>query len=79
MTREERSRSPGENRLLALAYLKKHGPSTCSNLGDYLYNRYHKKPQSFARPAGKLLQRLKRDGLVRCHFDGDHFLWSLTR
>jgi hypothetical protein len=59
-----------------LVYLRQHGPQTCSNLGAALWGNNHRKPQSFARPAGKILHKLLRAGLVRKIHDPYHILWQ---
>ena len=54
-------------------------PRTCSEIGSLLWGRPHRKPQAFARPGGRLLHRMKREGLVTQYYDGRHFfLWRLT-
>ncbi len=62
----------------AVVHLKK-GPRTCSELGSMLWGNGYKKPQSYARPAGKLLHKMERDGLVYSYFDKfhQHFMWKL--
>lgn len=80
-----RKRTPGENRLLALGYLKRHGPMTASNLGDMLWCGRGKlddppmrKPQAFARPAANLLKKLEADNLVRWRYEpGGRRVWSV--
>lgn len=37
---------------------------TCSELGEYLYSDGHRKPQCYARPAGKVIKRLLAMGYV---------------
>jgi hypothetical protein len=55
-------------------------PDTASNLGADLWYRNGRKPQSYARPAGALLHRLSRRGLVarRESGDGIHTHWYIT-
>jgi hypothetical protein len=64
----------------AALYHLKIGPMTCSNLGVQLWGNGHRKPQSYARPAGKLLRHMQYLGLVRTYFDKfhQHFVWALT-
>jgi hypothetical protein len=67
-----------ETILKAIEQLQK-SPKTCSNLGVMLWGKAHRKPQSYARPAGRLLHEMKRRGLVVQYYDGRHFfLWKLT-
>jgi hypothetical protein len=40
------------------------GPKSCTEIGEELWSKRSCNRQSFARPAGKLLHRLKRLGLV---------------
>lgn len=53
---------------------------TCSNLGVSMWGNGMRMPQSYARPAGKLLHRMKREGLVEQYYSkfDQHFLWKLT-
>ena len=46
----------------ALAYLR--SPRTCSELGAHLWGTAARNPQAYARPAGRLLNRLAARGLV---------------
>ena len=53
----------------ALAIIVKRGPISCANLGDALWygkteRRYGNCSCPFARPAGKVVARLRRLGLV---------------
>lgn len=62
----------------AAAYLLRGGPMTCSGVGAQLWGRQHRKPQAYARPAGKLLRFMARMGVVEQKFDGSHFFeWHL--
>ena len=54
------------------------GPVTCSSLGAYLWGKSCRVPQSYARPAGKLLYQMERLGIARCSMEGRHFVWRLT-
>lgn len=54
--------SPIERR--AIKILRKRGPMTASNLGAELWGTASRKPQAYARPAGRLLKRLRDAGLV---------------
>lgn len=55
------------------------GPMTCSNLGSLLWGKF-RKPQAYARPAGRVLRALERLGYVRTYFDdfNRHFMWEPT-
>lgn len=55
------------------------GPRTCSELGSLLWGRMSRTPQSYARPAGRLLYRLLRRGLVVRYYREPHFVWALAR
>lgn len=61
----------------AAAYHLKGVPMTASNLGEMLWGRQARMPQHYARPAGKLLQEMKRIGVVTDSFDKYHHLWKL--
>lgn len=63
----------------AAMYHLKCGPMTCTQLGSMLWGKGHRKHQVYARPGGRLLHQMKRQGLVEQYFDGKHFfLWKLT-
>lgn len=68
-----------EMAIRAAIYHLKSGPITCSNLGAQMWGNGYKKPQSFARPAGKLLREMERRGMVHSYFDDfhRHFMWRL--
>jgi len=66
-----------EDRVRAL--LRQHGPQTASFIGDQLWGRKGRKPQAFARPAGKLLQLLESQGLVRRLERGKLVLWEVMQ
>jgi hypothetical protein len=65
-----------------LKYLKEHPNQTCSSLGASLWRHGYqggRKPQAYARPAGKVLRRLERLGLVLYKYrKHGSFLWCLT-
>ena len=53
----------------ALKILKR--PQRCSWLGEKLWGKMYRDRQHYCRPAGKLIQRLARRGLVReVYIDG---------
>lgn len=63
----------------ALEALKR-GPMTCANLGSELWGANRRGGNCscpWARPAGKLLHRLERRGLVRRIRDPHYALWGL--
>lgn len=55
----------------ALAIIKQHGPLSCTVLGDHLFadSERRAKRQSWARPAGKVIARLVKAGLVHRDFN----------
>jgi len=55
-----------ETDIKALRLLKE--PLTCTELGEQMWTgaRQNSPRQTYARPAGKVIQRLKRAKLVRC-------------
>lgn len=65
----------------AAIYHLKAGPSSCSNLGIHLWGKSdsNRKPQAFARPAGKLLHAMKQKGMVETYFDATQgrSMWRL--
>lgn len=56
------------------------GNMTCTEVGETMWGRRGKGRQSYARPAGKVLHRLKRLGKVVCTFDParDRHTWKLA-
>jgi hypothetical protein len=74
----ERALGLGEADKRALAILRRGGAMTCARLGEALWGRTGKGNCScpWARPAGKLLHRLRRLGLVRREATEHHTLWS---
>lgn len=75
--------SPSEK--LILQAMEKLGPSAASWIGMEAWaERGHisdSRVAAWARPAGAVLHRLKRQGLVKCRWDDFHkaWLWSRTR
>ena len=69
-----------EMAIRAAIYYLKNGSMTCTNLGVQLWGKHYRNPQSYARPAGKLLHIMKRMGLVETFYDksDEHFHWRLT-
>lgn len=65
------------NARAVLDYLQRCGPSGASvgHVGDAIWGRVHRKPQHYARPAGRLLHWMKRRGLVQCPLNSDGFFW----
>jgi hypothetical protein len=63
---------------LAMQHLRER-ELTCSQLGDIIWGRPARNPQSYARPAGRLLLRIQREGLVTSRQDGRLRLWQATR
>jgi hypothetical protein len=60
----------------ALAVLRNYGGCSCSNLGAELYGEgRRRKPQAYARPAGKLLKKMAAQGLVRREPRGGRSIW----
>ena len=64
--------------LRLLAY---NGEMTASQLGSLIWGREARNPQSYARPAGRVLARMQKQGLVTCRVreDGKLRLWQATR
>lgn len=48
----------------AIEYLIQHPGSSTSDVGAHLWSSKYKKPQSFARPAGRLLHALAHNSYV---------------
>lgn len=69
-----------EMAISAAMYHLKSGSMTCSTLGALLWGKKHRNPQSYARPAGKLLHLMKRKGIVNTYFDRfyNKFMWKLV-
>jgi predicted transcriptional regulator len=68
--------SPIEERAVAIL-IRMRGECTASTLGEELWARKHScGPAAYARPAGRLLRRLQRRGLVSCQCDGTHYRWK---
>ena len=64
----------------AVAMLRQHGPSTCSQLGEYLWGRSGKSGSApYARAAGRVLHRLERAGRVAKIYDHHRTLWSAKK
>lgn len=63
-----------ETRVLSL--LKK-GPRTCTEVGSELWGTEYRKPQSYARPAGKVLARLVKAGHVKSEFQGHRLVYYM--
>lgn len=60
----------------ALAIIVKRGPISCANLGDELWNRRRSAGNCscpYARPAGKVVKRLRELGLVEPEFRGHKY------
>ena len=53
-------------------------PETASNLGARLWGTKFRKPQSYARPAGKLLHYLRRLNLAMFYYVGPRTIWRAT-
>jgi hypothetical protein len=68
----------GEADQRALAILRERGPLPCSQLGEALWGRRGAGNCScpWARPAGRLLHRLLKLGLVHRTHDAHFTLWS---
>lgn len=47
-----------------LAIMRSEGPCRCAYLGMQAWQKNGRKPQSYARPAGKVLRRMERKGWV---------------
>jgi len=56
------------------------GPLPTGTVGSELWQQRdrHRMPQHYARPAGKLLRRLERRGLVTWGENYRHWVWKLT-
>ena len=52
------------------------GPATCATIGEQLWGTAWSSPQSYCRPAGKVLRRLAGRGLVRRIADPHRVLWE---
>jgi len=64
---------------LALKHLRER-ELTCSELGEIIWGRPTRNPQSYARPAGALLKRLEKVGLVKWRRDWRGAkVWFATR
>ena len=66
-----------EIELRAIALLRKHGPMTCATLGSLLWPEIRRGNCScpMARPAGSLLHRLRKRGLVERRPEEHHIMW----
>ena len=64
------------NETRALELLKKWGPMTCATLGSRLWGKQYRKPQSYCLPAGRLLRRMVRMGLVKRTLMEHHIEWT---
>ncbi len=63
----------------ALAYMKRYDwPVSCTEVGEALYCAGHRTRQAYARPGGRLLHMLKREGLVIEVHVAQRFRWVLT-
>jgi hypothetical protein len=64
----------------ALDLIRKHGPQTCTEIGCCLWGGGMIDPQCHALPAGRLMRRMERRGLVVRSFDirCKHFVWGLA-
>lgn len=74
MTISRNAYNPTERQLQALRILAKSGPWSPGHLGARLWSTGERQPQHYARPAGRLLWQLERQGLVRWTKDG----WCIT-
>ena len=54
-------------------------PISCAVLGDRLWGRCARQPQHWCRPAGRVLRRMERAGLVRQVRVGRRWLWQAVR
>jgi hypothetical protein len=64
---------------LAMQHLRER-ELTCSQLGDIIWGRPARNPQAYARPAGALLKRLEKVGLVKWRRDSRGArVWFATR
>lgn len=70
-----------EDRVLAILRDMPDTEWTASTIGAHLWGKRSRAPQSFARPAGKLLRLLERQGKVEWyeHEDGILRYWRLTK
>jgi hypothetical protein len=66
-----------ETEMVILAHLRKRGPMTCTEIGEELWGGKRKR-QTYARPAGRALHRLKRKGLVRETIFRGHHHWIIN-
>ena len=64
-----------------LRMLLKRGPLSCTEIGETLWGetcQSNPNRQAFARPAGKVVRRLRRDGLVAIGWAERRCVWRIT-
>lgn len=63
----------------ACGLLRRAGPMSTVTLAANLWEKHGRQPQHFARSAGRLMHRLRRQGCVRqlCGFTGS--MWDFVR
>jgi len=62
-----------EQQVLALLT---HGPKTCTEVGSELWGTEYRNPQSYARPAGKVLRRLAEAGKVQAVLENRRWVYK---
>lgn len=83
MAEAERLQGAGLMRVLSqveqsmLAMLKR-GPRSCTDIGSDLWGTDARMPQAYARPAGRVLARLRDEGLVEQVLERRRFVYRLT-
>lgn len=72
----------------AIRFLQAQGPLTCGRLGWLLWGDTTSCPgrgegshreNKFCRPAGKIIKRMERQGMVHMVWDDHRILWRLKR